>query len=324
MMSIHHFFYWCFMTSIHTNAGAIAALQTLRSIGSDMQQVEAQVSSGLRIRLASDDAAYWAIAITMRSDTKAISAVQDALGLGAAKVDVAYAGTEAIVDLLRQFKARLVAAKEEGVDSSKVQGELKQLNAQAERVVASSSFNGINWLQTSAATHLTRTSDLSSWVVSSFVRSQDGVVAVNTTNVDLTLTSMLNSGGGGILQKGFVDVNNTRPDPEYAPEFDLAEIDVTASSFTVDDYITGVEHMLKGAISSASMLGALQARIDIQNEFASRLSNAIDRGIGRLVDADMNEASTRLKALQTQEKLGLQALSIANANAENILQLFGR
>ncbi|MFN7009993.1 MAG: flagellin, partial [Allorhizobium sp.] len=62
--------------------------------------------------------------------------------------------------------------------------------------------------------------------------------------------------------------------------------------------------------------------IEMQDEFVSTLMDVIDKGIGRLVDADMNEESTRLKALQTQQQLGIQALSIANTNAENILTLF--
>ncbi|WP_440531318.1 flagellin [Shinella sumterensis] len=60
----------------------------------------------------------------------------------------------------------------------------------------------------------------------------------------------------------------------------------------------------------------------MQTAFARTLVDAVDKGIGRLVDADMNEASTRLKALQTQEQLAIQSLSIANTSAENIMQLF--
>ena len=77
------------MTSILTNVAAMAALSTLRSIGSGMEETQARVSSGLRVGEASDNAAYWSIATTMRSDNMALSAVQDALGLGAAKVDTA-------------------------------------------------------------------------------------------------------------------------------------------------------------------------------------------------------------------------------------------
>ena len=60
----------------------------------------------------------------------------------------------------------------------------------------------------------------------------------------------------------------------------------------------------------------------MQNNFVTDLMGTIDKGVGRLVDADMNEESTKLKALQTQQQLGIQALSIANSNSDNILQLF--
>jgi len=52
------------------------------------------------------------------------------------------------------------------------------------------------------------------------------------------------------------------------------------------------------------------------------IMRAIDRGVGALVDADMNEESTRLQALQVQQQLGIQALSIANQNSQSILSLF--
>ena len=80
------------MTSILTNTSAMSALQTLRVIGSGMAETQRQVSSGLRVQVAADNAAYWSISTTMRSDNMALSAVSDALGLGAAKIDVAYSG----------------------------------------------------------------------------------------------------------------------------------------------------------------------------------------------------------------------------------------
>ena len=71
------------MTSIMTNTAAMAALHTLRSINNNMEEVQARISSGYRVETAADNAAYWSIATTMRSDNAALSTVQDALGLGA-------------------------------------------------------------------------------------------------------------------------------------------------------------------------------------------------------------------------------------------------
>jgi flagellin len=80
--------------------------------------------------------------------------------------------------------------------------------------------------------------------------------------------------------------------------------------------------MLQSLTDSASTLGAINARIEMQDDFVSTLMDVISKGVGRLIDADMNEESTKLKALQTQQQLGIQSLTIANTNSQNILALF--
>lgn len=565
------------MTSILTNSSATAALQTLRMIGANMADTQRQVSSGLRVQTAADNAAYWSISTTMRSDNMALSAVSDALGLGAAKVDVAYAGMESTIDVLSEFRAKLVAAKEDGLDRGKIQTELDQLKDQLLSIATSASFNGVNWLNTNAPENLWELSSLPTSITSSFIRSVDGSVRVGTTDIDVADISLFNVGGGGALQKdiralgdigGFRDAdlnarsswgyqsrqmtgaftltgsntitfditldasalsagdthtitinkstidaalgttdgivhngfeygevlreafadagissqlfvdgvdgapsssgtfliwsreNTDHPgssiaisnvfdpnggdagglalpplpvwdvpgsyardqfaftspfqvyrdvafsftfsvdgdttqtvivdrdlvdatlgtsdgwinsasnlasvlnaavngqglivsenvgsvvfdvDPALypqmgyrsslvvsgitdnigpAPDFDIVDVDITDPANSLDNYLSGVDAMLQKVISGASMLGAVKTRIDMQQDFAQTLMDTIDKGIGRLVDADMNEASTRLKALQTQEQLAIQSLQIANANAENIMQLF--
>ncbi|WP_309574303.1 flagellin, partial [Rhizobium rhizogenes] len=99
--------------------------------------------------------------------------------------------------------------------------------------------------------------------------------------------------------------------------------DVSAMTSTdVGSYLKGVEKALTSLTSAAAELGSISMRIGLQEDFASKLSNALDKGIGRLVDADMNEESTKLKALQTQQQLAIQSLSIANSDSQNILSLF--
>src|SRR5690606_30905937 len=104
-----------------------------------MEETQARVSSGLRVGGASDNAAYWSIATTMRSDNMALSAVQDALGLGAAKVDTAYAGMNSAIEVVKEIKAKLVAATEDGVDKNKIQEELNQLKDQLQGIAGASS-----------------------------------------------------------------------------------------------------------------------------------------------------------------------------------------
>ena len=99
-------------------------------------------------------------------------------------------------------------------------------------------------------------------------------------------------------------------------------IDGTTTGGQLDQLIQMVDDALTLMTSAAADLGSLGMRIDLQTEFVSALTDSIDSGVGRLVDADMNEESTRLKALQTQQQLAIQSLSIANSASESILTLF--
>jgi flagellin len=99
----------------------------------------------------------------------------------------------------------------------------------------------------------------------------------------------------------------------------LSQIDVTTNAA---DALGRIETMLQTSINAAAAFGSAQKRIDIQADFVGKLSDSLRAGIGAMVDADMEEASARLQALQVQQQLGVQALSIANQAPQNILALF--
>jgi flagellin len=320
------------MTSIITNTGAMAALQTLRAINQDMETVQNRISSGYRVETAADNAAYWSIATTMRSDNKALSTVQDALGLGAAKTDTAYTGLESAISVVDEIKSKIVAASEPGVDKTKINKELSELKNQLASIAESASFSGENWLY-----NTTTTGAAVKNIVASFNRSADGAVSLTTLEYDAAGSVMIDthSAGRGVLTKDWsVTQPNGTAGTTVANYYLLnanstlmgtgaeISIDNTTSTDDLAGMLKAVEAMLQELTDSASTLGAITSRIDMQDEFVSSLMDVIDKGVGRLVDADMNEESTRLKALQTQQQLGIQALSIANTNAQNILQLF--
>ena len=98
--------------------------------------------------------------------------------------------------------------------------------------------------------------------------------------------------------------------------------DSTTDTATLNSYISGADAAIKDMTDAAGSLGAVKSRIGIQQTFVKGLMDAIDRGVSALVDADMNEESTKLQALQVQQQLGVQALSIANASSQVILKLF--
>ncbi|PDT51040.1 MULTISPECIES: flagellin [Sinorhizobium] len=318
------------MTSIMTNAAAMAALQTLRSINRNLDETQSRVSSGYRVETAADNAAYWSIATTMRSDNAALSTVQDALGLGAAKVDTAYAALDTVIELMSEVKAKLVAAREPGVDKSKIDKELAQLKDQLVSAAQSASFSGENWLYNDAATAVGTKS-----IVASFNRSADGSVSVTTLDYDTSgsiLVDVQDASAGLLTMAVDADALASSPtgtareyylidagSPPTGTEIALSE---TTTDNELDDMISVVDELISQLTDSAATLGAITSRIEMQENFVANLMDVIDKGVGRLVDADMNEESTRLKALQTQQQLGIQSLSIANTNSENILRLF--
>lgn len=332
------------MISILTNHSAMAALQTLRMVSGGLEKTQNQVSTGYRVATASDNAAYWSIATTMRSDNKALSAVQDALGLGEAVVDVAYAGMSAVIDLVSEFKAKLVAAREPGIDKKKIDGELTQIKEQIRSVANSASFAGQNWLACVQDNSDSFLQDRK--VVGGFVRYPNGNVAVNSIKVfdayappwdHMQVYSVIddtdgaNTGDAGILtsdvyaailgtSKNWVMMHTLgNPDPALGTEMTLSDATTGAE---IEEMISVVDVMESRLVHWGAHLGAAQKRISMQEDFVAKLSGTIERGIGRLVDADMNEASTRLKALQTQQQLAVQSLQIANSQPETILQLF--
>jgi len=316
------------MNSINTNFAALTALQSLNQTNSDMLTTQSRIATGLKVGSASDGAAYWSMATTMRSDNNALSAVSDALGLGAATVDVAYTGMTAAIDVTTEIKSKLVAAREPGVDRAKVQTEIDALQDQLRSIATSASFTGENWLEVDSSA--TDYSDTES-VVSSFTRS-GSTVSVGTISIDVLGTNLFNTDGAataderGILASnrdattGAIAVAGTRV---IASDDGTAEMDISAADdATIDSFIQATDAAIGEMTTAATKIGASQSRIEMQKDFVSSLMDSIERGVSTLVDADMNEESTRLQALQVQQQLGIQAMSIANSSSQNILALF--
>jgi flagellin len=300
------------MSSINTNIAAMTALQSLNQTNKEVLSVQNRISTGLRVKDASDNAAYWSIATTMRSDRSAISTVSDALGLGAATVDIAMQGMQGAIDIAGKIKDKLVAARQPGLDRVKIQSEITQLQESLKSVVGTATFSGQNWLKTEAG-------DDSRELVASFSRDSAGGVSPGIITVDVAASRLMDgdSGSTGILDSTFAAGDGS------VLTLDISELGDDAASLTeLNNLITGVDEAIVGMTAAGTSLGAIKSRIDLQKDFAASMMNAIDTGIGQLVDANMNEESTRLQALQVRQQLGIQALSMANQGAQSILSLF--
>ena len=301
------------MSSLLTNSTAMTALQTLRSVSSQLSTTQNRISTGQRVATASDNAAYWSIATSMRADNAALSAVSDSLGLSAATVDTQYTALTTVIgdkdSGLTKLQSLLVQAKTAGIDRTKIQADITQIQQQMKSTANAATFNGINWLSTTTGTTPTSFS-----LVSSYSRvggtPTTGSITVTTANYSLyssTQTGILDTVSGSAS----VDTISIS-----------ALTDSAADQTTLDGYIAQVTTAINSVAASAANLGAVKNRISTNAEFVKSLMDSVDRGIGQLVDADMNAESTRLAALQVQQQLGVQALSIANNSSQSILSLF--
>ena len=317
------------MSSINTNIAAMTALQTLSQTNKDLLVTQNRVSTGLRVKDASDNAAYWSIATTMRSDNMAVSTVQDALGLGAATVEVAATALNSAIETVSKIHAKLVAAMAPGLDRHKIQTEIKELQAELRNTSQSAVFSGENWLVGNSDTGPT-----SKTIVASFSRDSSGTISIGTIEVDVgpggTMMFDLGTGAsaGGLLDGMHTLTNATAPNNEISIAGETTGLTIDWITDDPDDLLALkemaeiVDKALRSMTDAATLLGAAKSRISLQKDFVSKLMDSIDVGIGQLVDADMNEESTRLQALQVRQQLGVQALGIANQSAQMILRLF--
>ncbi|MFD1985860.1 flagellin [Mesorhizobium newzealandense] len=326
------------MSSIMTNSAALTALQSLNATNKSLQDTQARISTGYRVSQASDNAAYWSIATTMRSDNQAMSTVSDALGLGASKVDTAYTGMNAAITTINSIKQKLVASYgQTDASKEKTQTEITALQAQLKSYADGATFSGTNMLSVSTASGTA--ADVK--IVSAFNRDSAGAASISTIDVNVESIKLYDSGAAptakGILDTARLGLTGaavaTASNPTLGAAaaatdtYSVASLTIfsggTAASDTqIQQQMNVVDAALKDMTNAATTLGAAKSSIDLQKTFTSDLMDSIDRGVGQLVDADMNKESTRLQALQVQQQLGIQALSIANGSSQSILSLF--
>jgi flagellin len=271
--------------SVHTNDAALIALQNLNSTSGSLQEVQNRISTGLSINNAKDNAAVWAIAQGQRADIGSLGAVKSSLDRATSIADVAATAGATISDLLVQMKANVVAAMDPSIDTASrnaLDSAFKSELRQIQQVVSNANFDGANMLDGSV--------------------SQIKFIANADATGFITLSSQNLSLGGGII---------TVP---------------STASLTSVTLSTAVLAQLTTSISATNQalgnLGSQSKEISNHNTFVQQLSDQLTTGVGNLVDADLARESARLQALQVQQQLGTQALSIANQAPQIILSLF--
>ncbi|WP_298128331.1 flagellin [Brevundimonas sp.] len=272
--------------SVHTNTSAQIALQNLTRTNDRMSDVQGRISTGLKVQGAKDNAAIWAIAQGQRADIGALGAVKQSLDRATSVADVALTAGESISDLLNQLKEKVVAARDESLGTQSRQlldSDFRALIRAINSAVANATFDGANIFNGSITPGIR------------FLANADASQTVTLSSRNLTT-------GGAIIE---VSLSNS-----------LLTITGAISALArLDDSITQLN-------SALGDIGAQAKQIEAHAKFVSKLSDTLESGVGNLVDADLAKESARLQALQVQQQLGAQALSIANQAPQVILSLF--
>ncbi len=320
------------MSKIMTVGYVQSALQTLLFASDNLEETQKRTASGLAVASASDNAGYWSAATNMTSDQSVLGSIGDALNLGASKLDTAYAAVTSSIDILDEITGQLITAYEEGTDRDALNGRMTSLKENLKSVLQAATFSGDNWLYNSDEVLGAAKS-----IPASFQRSVSGAVSLSYLSVDTADTTLIDSADAsrGLLTAG-IDANVLKPDGTPTPRsYYLLDVDSTigavgteiavsdaTSTTELDDMITVVGHLTDRLNQLASSLGTVSARIDQQTTFVKSLQDVLDEGVGRLVDADMEEESTKLAAYQTQEKLSVELLSMLNGHQQSARILF--
>lgn len=299
--------------SVITNASALIALQNLNATNSKLAATQSRVNTGLKVQGAKDNAATWAIAQNQRADMNALESVKTSLNRATSVADVALAAGQQISDILVELRQKATAAADPSASEAtrkayndEFQSLLKSLQSFADNA----SFDGENILNGKVGGVQAATpADLTPL---NFLANADASENITMNRQDMSLRGL-----GLQLTARTADTAATPPvtaRPAGPPLLDTTENAAEALTF--------VEAALTAASSKLAELGAQSKQIEKHTLFVTKLMDSLEVGVGNLVDADMARESARLQALQVQQQLGAQALSIANQAPQIILSLF--
>jgi flagellin len=272
--------------SINSNQNALIALQNLNATESKLSTTQNDISTGLAVNSAQDNASIWSIAQGQRADISSLDAVTQSLNRATSISDVASTAGQSVSDLLTQVKAKVVAALDTSLNTTSrtaLNSDFQSLLSQISDVVNNASFDGANILNGSLTNGL------------QFLANADGTST-------LTLSSENLSFGGSLIS--------------------FASTSSISTATLAQALLTQVNTSLSNVDQALGSLGSQSNEIAAHTTFIGKLQDVLQTGVGNLVDANMATESAKLQALQVQQQLGVQALSIANQAPNAILSLF--
>ena len=272
--------------SVHTNTSAMLALQNLNATNRQMEDVQQKISTGLQVSNAKDNPSVYAIAQKQRAELTGLNAVKDGLNRATSVADVSMAAGESVSDLLNQLREKVVGAMDTSIDTTSrnaLNGDFRSILQQISHIVENATFDGVNLLNGSLSKNV------------QYIANADA-------NSTVTLSVRTIALGGPIISLTAGSQLSTATSASHI----LSQLDASIVSLN----------------ANLGALGSQAKQIEGHLTFIAKLQDSVTGGIGHLVDADMGKESSLLQALQIQQQLGTQSLSLANQAPQQILSLF--
>ncbi|MCA0964123.1 flagellin [Salipiger bermudensis] len=328
------------MSSINTNASAMNALSTLRQINSNLESTQGRISTGLKVESGKDNAAYFQISETMKGDSSVYASINEGLTLTKNSVSTARLGAETINGLAQQFLDKVAFAQGATGGHAEIESDLAELVKQMETTLSQSTFNGDDMLGAGSYTDIVAGTGGST----NAVAGVDGAMATAAVNGAATVgadrevvtgisragtykTTSITVGTHDMASlvasfKAIVEVAGTTNGGTAVDGFGETAAAADATDNFLATALATSEDLVGQVTDIATKLGQSEKSIENQQEFLSSVVDNIDAGVGSMIDANMEEEAARLQALQVQQQLATQSLSIANQAPQNILSLF--
>jgi flagellin len=271
---------------VRTNESAMIALQNLNNTNRRLETVQQRISTGLEVTQAKDNASIYAIAQGQRADMSSYESVTSSLNRATSIADVANAAGQNVSDILNMMREKVVSAMDTSLSSLSRQAlnnDFQALIRQIQNTVENAQFDGAN-------------------IINGTITAGIAFLANADATLTITLSARNLSFGGGNIT------------------FSAATSLVSIS--TIGSVLSALDNSIDNVNLSLGALGSQTRQIEGHNIFVSKLSDALAQGIGNLVDADLARESAKLQALQVQQQLGTQSLSIANQSPQILLSLF--
>lgn len=301
-----------------TNLSALNALAQLRSLSTEMNAASKALATGKRIADASDGPRGWAMAAQASSSRDTLMQVSDIMSTGRALLDVSQAGLDAVRTSMEDVRGLLVSARQSGVDRAAIQVEIAGILTDIQSQTNTAQLNGESILSVdSSAAGYNANYDIVANFASAGGATSTSVLTINKANV-----ALIDPGGG--TAAGILDQDRTvGGTTENVLGINIAALtDSAADQTTLNETIAIVTEAIDETITAQSLVGTTLNRANSQADFLTAIINAKDQAIATLVNANMEEEAARLTALQTQQALSIEALSISNSSLTSVLSLF--